>query len=304
MAMEDQQKRAVFVVGSLNMDLVIKVDRWPNAGETLLGESIEYLPGGKGANQAAAAGEMGALTYMVGKVGSDSFGEMLCKSLNEHRVITDYVKREPDAPTGLAIIGVDKNGENRIVVISGANFRLMPEDLKSLDWSTASILLLQLEIPTDTVLAAAKLGAEHKAFVVLDPAPARDLPDELWQYIDLITPNTTEAQHYTGVEIVDMDSARKALQYLKRLAKAVALKMGEKGVLIADGDDEAYIEAEKVNAIDTTGAGDVFAGALAFMLSNGKSLYESAIFANHVAAISTTKKGAMTSIPSIREVVR
>ncbi|MDI3298759.1 MAG: ribokinase [Bacillota bacterium] len=297
----------IVVVGSLNMDLVVQVPRWPGPGETVPGERFLQVPGGKGANQAAAAAALGGEVAMVGRVGRDAFGEALLANLRRFGVDVSGVAADAGAPTGVAVIGVEPDGENRIVVVPGANGRLRPEDLAAPAcadlWGQAEVLLLQCEIPVETIVAAARLGRRHGLAVLLDPAPPVPLPEEIWSSVDACLPNQLEAGVLTGRPVGDLTSARlAAADLLARGLRWVAVKLGAQGVLLGEGSDFLHIAGLKVPAVDTTAAGDVFAGALAVGLTEGLAFAAAASFANRAAALSTTRPGAQSSIPRREEV--
>ena len=287
------------------MDLVVKSPRIPVTGETILGGDFIMTPGGKGANQAVAAAKLGADVHLVAKLGRDIFAERSLASFKETGINTDYVTQTADASSGVALITVDDEGNNAIVVAPGANGQLSRDDVEAARSviASAGALVVQLEIPLDTVEYAAALGHEHHVPVVLDPAPACELGWDLLAKLDVITPNETEAQIVTGVEVTDVDSARAACEsLLERNVRAVALTMGSKGFLAASDEGFEFVEAVEVDAVDTTAAGDAFAGALAVGLANGQSFLEAADFARYVAALSIKKMGAQASMPSRREV--
>ena len=299
----------IVVVGSLNMDLVVRVSRWPEAGETLIGEDFDQVPGGKGANQAAAAAVAGGSVAMVGLVGDDPFGETLRTTLTELGVNVEAVSVRPATRTGVALIGVDASGENRIVVVSGANAALAPDDVErsagSGTWDGAAVLLVQCEIPAQTVLSACRLARSRHMTVVLDPAPPIDLPSEIWPLVDICTPNQGEAAALTEQEVRDAEGARRAGQKLRdRGVGAALVKLGPDGVLVLDERGCVHVPGIYVDAVDTTAAGDVFAGALAVALAEGSDLVDAASFANRAGALSTTRRGAQTSLPAREEIDR
>lgn len=289
---------AIVVVGSLNEDLTVSVSRWPEAGETVFGERLERSAGGKGANQAAAAARLGGEVAMVGRVGDDPAGRRLRDGLSGLGVDVANVAVVPGTPTGMAIVGLDASGGNRIVVLSGANACLESAALDGLDWRGVRVLLLQLEIPLATVTAAARAAHAAGARVVLDPAPAVSLPDELLGLVDILTPNALEAAQLAGREVVDVGTARLVASQLEaRGPRAVVITLGASGAVLADGNYVTHLPAPKVAAVDTTGAGDAFNGALAVALAEGQPLASAVIFANRVAALSTTRPGAQASLP-------
>jgi len=300
-----QDKPKIVVVGSSNMDLVVKSPRIPAIGETILGGDFIMVPGGKGANQAVAAAKLGAEVYFIAKLSDDVFGEQSLNNLRKEGVNTKYVTQTQEAPSGVALIMVDEGGNNVIVVAPGANQKLFPEDVKEAESSIASsgALVAQLEVPLETVEFAAQLANNFNVPFILDPAPAQKLSSELLRMVDVLTPNETEAQILTGVEVTDEDSARAASEnLLEHGVKAVILTMGAKGFLLADNDRMEFVPAIKVDAVDATAAGDAFTGSLAVGLAGGQTLYDAALFANNVAALSVTKMGAQSSMPT-REAV-
>jgi ribokinase len=288
----------VMLVGSANMDLVVHVDRFPNPGETLRGDEFQSFPGGKGANQACAVGRLGGSAGLLAKLGVDGFGDALVNSLISAGVAEDWILRDPSAPTGVALITVGPSGENTIVVSPGTNDLITPDDVSAaLGSTTFKVLLTQLEIPLPAVEAAAQ-HRKHALFI-LNPAPARELPDSLLQQVDFITPNETEAHMLTGIFPADDSSCRactKAL--LSRGVKNVILTLGENGSFWANREDAMRFPSIQVSPVDTTGAGDAFNGALAHFLSMGESIPQAIRYANVTGALSTTKPGAQASMPS------
>lgn len=288
----------ILVIGSINMDYVCTVDELPKKGETLLSNGFVDSGGGKGANQAVAARRLGAEVAMIGAVGKDVSGDKLIDSLRKEGINVDYIKRV-DIPTGNAIVTVDKNGDNTIVVYSGANFQVDEELINSYEAviEDNDFIILQLEIPMNTVLYSAKLAKKHGKKVVLNPAPAKELPKEIYEYIDYITPNETELARITGIDDVKLASK----ELINRGAKNVVVTLGEKGSYYL-GDGELEVESFKIEAVDTTAAGDSFNGALAVALGEGKSIEEALKYANAVGALTTTKIGAQVSLPYKEEV--
>lgn len=295
----------IVVLGSLNIDLVARVPRFPAAGETLTGSDFKTVPGGKGANQAVAAARLGANAAMVGRVGDDVFGGSLIEGMRKDGVDADHVLATPGAPTGTALITVDDRAENSIVIIPGANGNLSPADVDT--WAGvirgAKVLMLQLEVPLETVLRAAETAKKAGVTVMLDPAPARELPVELLRQVDIITPNETEASILTGRTVSDARTAKlAAVDLLRTGVGTVLVKLGARGALVAAGNTFEHVDGFSVQAVDTTAAGDAFGGALATALVEGKSLQEAVVFANAVGALATTRFGAQTSMPSRQEV--
>jgi ribokinase len=297
---------AVIILGSINMDLVVKTPRFPKPGETLTGHTFFTAPGGKGANQAVAAGKLGVDVRMVGRVGKDVFGETLLASMKGNGVDTQSVLQDGEQPSGTAVIFVDDEAENEIVIVPGANGAIGAADLERLDdvLDPNGLLLLQLEIPMDTVLEAAKMAHKKGATVIFDPAPVMPLPEELYQYIDVITPNETEASALVGFEVNNEDRAVQAAKVLQeRGVREVVIKMGSKGAYWHNGQQEVFLNAFKVNAVDTVAAGDAFNGAMAAGLAEGLSMQESLKWGMAGGAISTTRRGAQPSLANREELL-
>lgn len=293
----------IVVVGSSNMDMVVRADRIPVPGETVLSGSFFMNPGGKGANQAVAVARLGGDVVFVSRLGNDVFGRQFSQLFRDEGIDISFLMYDEDLPSGVALITVDKGGENSIVVASGANARLRAEDLAGVMDGPAGILLLQLEIPMAVVEHAVDYAATKGIKVILNPAPAAVLSDALLRKIDILTPNKTEASMIAGLPVTDMDSARKAAKVIcDKGVGTVVITMGELGAVICAEGECAVVETKKVDAVDTTAAGDVFNGAMAVALSEGKSMTEAVRFACDAAAISVTRLGAQTSIPYRREV--
>ena len=300
-----QNKPKIVVVGSSNMDLVVKSPLIPAKGETILGGDFIMTPGGKGANQAVAAAKLGAEVYFVAKLGDDIFGRQSLSNFQKVGIHTDFVLQIKEAPSGVALITVDDAGDNVIVVAPGANLKLFPEDVKKAQSTIASsgAVAAQLEVPLETVEFAARLANDAGVPFILDPAPAQKLSDELLGMVDVLTPNETEAEILTGIEVTDENSALLvAKDLLQRGVKAVILTMGARGYLLATKDETEFAASVKVDAFDATAAGDAFTGSLAVGLARGKTLRDAALFANHVAALSVTKMGAQSSMPDAEQV--
>ena len=291
----------IIVFGSINIDLVATTPRLPVAGETLLGRDFFKAPGGKGANQAVASARLGIPTYMVGRVGADSFGAELVNSLQASDVQTDNVFVDETVSSGIAMITVDVRGENQILVIPGANGRVNQEDVERLSrlLAEATALLLQFEIPMSAVVAAAKAAREAGVTVILDPAPVQsDVPDALYPLIDIITPNEVEAAQLVGFPVDGEESAKKAAQVLRqRGVKNAIVKLGAKGVLCATQEESFFIPTFRVHTVDTTAAGDAFNGGLAAALHEGLSLRQAVVWGAAAGAIAATKPGAQPSLP-------
>lgn len=296
----------VTVVGSLNTDLVIKAPRLPDAGETVLGGSFAIIPGGKGANQAVAAARLGARVVMVGCVGDDAFGEQLRLGLAADGIDVTHVRVARGVASGVALITVDQLGRNTIVVASGANMQLAATDVDAAQDAigASQVVMLQLEVPLDVVIRSAQLAHSRGVAVVLDPAPARPLPPTIYRYVSVIHPNELEAQVLTGVPVTDDQGARLAAErLLKAGSPAAIIKLGARGAFVATSSTAESVPGIPVDAVDTTAAGDAFAGALAIALAEGKTLSAAARFANVVAALKVTRLGAQPSMPTRDEVV-
>ncbi len=295
----------ITVIGSSNTDMVIKTSKLPAPGETILGGRFLMNTGGKGANQAVAAARLGGKVTFVGKIGDDIFGKKAVQQLEDEGINVDFVTVDPENPSGVALITVDRDAENSIVVAPGSNGTLSSADfdkaLSVLDRS--DFVLMQLEIPISTVEYIARLAALKQKKVILNPAPAATLSDELLRNLYLITPNETEVELLTGINVMDEQSALKAATQLhEKGVEVVIITMGAAGAfLLANGTSE-LIKAPKVEAIDTTAAGDTFNGALVVALSEGKTIQESIVFANKAAAISVTRIGAQSSVPYRKEI--
>ena len=290
----------ILVVGSINMDLVVRADRLPKPGETIIGDQFETIPGGKGANQAIAASRMGASVRMVGSVGNDTFGDILSKGLAEDGIDITYLRRSSSMPNGVALIQVDQHGQNTIVVVPGANGELMESDLAMAfeGFGRGDLLLLQLEVPMPTVQAAAVAAKKQGLTVVLNPAPAQNLPAVLLNNIDILIPNESETKLIGKSDVLEV-----AIKQIREQFSGILLvTMGELGVDAWQGTDRERIPAFKVDAIDTVAAGDAFVGVLAANLATGMPLRSAIRSANAAAAISVTRLGAQPSLPSKLEV--
>lgn len=296
----------ILVVGSSNTDMVIKTAHLPVAGETTLGGVFFMNPGGKGANQAVAAARLGGNVTFICKTGNDIFGRQSEQLFQDEGIKTDHILSDPNHPSGVALITVDQNAENCIVVASGANATLSVIDLVNLEQliDQVNIVLIQLEIPLETVTHVVQMAAAKGVKVVLNPAPACSLSDALLSSVSIITPNRTEAEMLSGIVVNDMESAKKAAQIIKEKGvDTVIITLGREGALILHDNEFIHSLAPVVEAIDTTAAGDVFNGAFVVALAENKSIEEAAIFACHASAISVTRLGAQSSAPSRNEII-
>ena len=296
----------IVAVGSLNMDLVAQVPQLPQRGQTIAGYEFQMLPGGKGANQAFAVGRLGGQARMIGRVGDDAFGERLRSSLSSAGVDVSGVMSTPGQSTGVALILVETGGQNQIVVAAGANGKLSSDDVHAeLQRAPGRYLLLQLESPLDAVEAAARRGRLCGMSVILDPAPAMPLSSSLLGNIDVLTPNESEALILLADrgDHIPLDQAPAVCTRLLNLGPScIILKMGERGVWLAERRQSRHFPAPRVEALDTTAAGDTFNGALVTALAEGKPLENAVGFANCAAALSVTRLGAQASVPSRQEV--
>lgn len=303
--MNNTRRQKFCVVGSLNMDLVTKVKRFPRDGETLLGESFSILPGGKGANQAVALSRLGGDVEMLGVIGNDILGQQYLEVLNKEGIGNSHLKISDNLVTGTASIVVNETGENKIIVVPGANSECSSsyvsssaEIIKNCDY-----LLLQLEIPIESVLKAAKIAHDAGVGIILDPAPAKEIPLELFSLLSVITPNETEAAILTGCDTKNLKGISNAASRFHDLGvEVVIIKAGKRGAFFSKSGKCTKIKGYKVNTIDTIAAGDSFNAGLAFSLSNGAEFPEAIKFANAVAAISTTQVGAQIAMPTIDKV--
>jgi ribokinase len=296
--------RRIVVVGSSNTDMILKLDRIPKPGETILGGEFVTAAGGKGANQAVAAAKAGGAVTLVARVGHDMFGEQALAGFVDHGINVNHVQREK-CPSGVALIFVAKDGENSIGVGSGANAKLSPADVRKAKsaFADADAVIVQLETPLETVQAAADLAAAEGAIVILNPAPAQPLPDALLNKVSIVTPNETEAELLTGIRVTDEASCEMAADVLLRKGiETVIITLGSRGSFVATKTSKQLVPGFKVTPVDTTAAGDTFNGALAVALADGQPLIEAVRFANAAGAISVTRMGAQPSAPTRVEI--
>ncbi|RTR35713.1 ribokinase [Robertmurraya yapensis] len=296
----------ILVIGSFMMDLVVRTPRAPENGETIIGNSFSRFPGGKGANQAVAAARLGGKVTMVGKVGSDNFGDEFLHTLKKENIDTKHIERDLTHPTGVGSITLEENGNNRIVVVPGANRQYLVNDLDRIQdlIKQSSILVVQLEMDFGMTKQAVAYADMYDVPVILNPAPAQKLDDELLEKVTYLTPNETEAEILTGIKVDSLESAEAAAKVLlAKGVKNVIVTLADKGALIVNATGTQHIPGYTVKPIDTVAAGDSFNGALAVGVTIGKPLDEVVQFANAVGAIAVTREGAIPSLPYINEVL-
>lgn len=294
----------ICVIGSLNMDLVVNVDTMPKPGQTIIGSNFKEVPGGKGANQAVAMARLNGNVSMIGKVGEDGFGQTLINSLKNDKVDTTYIQTSKGA-TGVALITVDKNAQNSIVVSPGANFEVKEDDIDNNIEAikNSDIVVLQLETPLNTIKYALNKAKELNKYTILNPAPAVKLDDEIIKNVDLLTPNETELEIISGVSIETEEDIQKAAQIMiENGVKELIVTLGSKGSLYINKEKSMFKKAYKVEAVDTTAAGDSYTGALAVALSQDKNIEDAMDFASKVGALSVLKEGAQSSLPTLEDV--
>ena len=295
----------IVVVGSTNMDFFTYTDHIPALGETVIGNRYLMVMGGKGANQAVGAARLGAESNLVGRVGNDLFGQNMLNTLVKHGVSCEYVKIDHQEGSGVALVIVQKEGDNIIVVVPGANMHIDPGDVSEASdlIKDADVLMLQLEIPVDVVEKAIDIALDSETICILNPAPARNLPNTILQKVHLLTPNQSEARTLTGMETDSLRGAQAAGEaLLNKGVETVVITLGSQGALIVGPENTKHMPGISVNAIDTTGAGDAFMAGLGVALAEGKAIDEAVSFANIVGALTTTKHGAMPALPT-RDVV-
>lgn len=286
----------IVVVGSINMDLVVRSPRHPEPGETILGTDFQTFPGGKGANQAVASARLGGNVMMVGRVGTDPFGEVMLNNLRKEGIDTSYVLPTPGIASGVALITVSDSGQNNIVVVPGANWKLTPEDIRNAEQAfiNAQVVMLQLEIPLDTVIEAARMGKKHSAQVILNPAPARQLPAELFSDVAYLIPNENELNLLTEMESIEI-----AANSLKSIGLGcLIVTLGADGALILKDETSIQILPHSVIVVDTTAAGDAFVGAFSVAITEGQNVLDAVAFGNAAGALAVTTAGAQPSLPT------
>ncbi len=296
----------ISVLGIFVADISFSGPKIPAVGETILGNKYNIGPGGKGCNQAVAIARLGGKVNFISKIGTDSYGKLALNTLLKNKINTENVIQDPNLQTGVAGILVDKNsGKNAINVIVGApsTFKISEIDDQINIIKKSKIFLTQLELPKEVTLYCLKTAKENGCLTILNPAPASEIPNEFYSYIDYFTPNETEAEFYTGIKITNEKDAKQAADKLINLGiKKIIITLGEKGLFYSDGNEELYLKASSVKAIDTTGAGDAFNGGFAFGLSKEKPIKECLEIANKVAGLSTTKLGAGDSMPFFKDI--
>ncbi len=300
----------VTVVGSLNVDLVCRARRRPDTGETLIGDAFDIFTGGKGFNQATAAARLGAEVTLIGSVGADLFGDMLLAATENERINNRFVTKRGEVGTGVATIVIEPDGDNSIIVVPRANMALTRADIDAAadEIANANVLLLQLETPVAASAHAAAIAKAHGTTVILNPAPAQPLPDSLLASVDILIPNESETELLSGIKIDNHEDARRAAEVLRgRMvaapSTAVVLTLGVQGALMLTATESAHVPALTVDAVDTTGAGDAFCGALATTLASGETLRGAVAFANAAGAAAVTVVGATPSMPTREKVM-
>ncbi|MHB9030318.1 MAG: ribokinase [Candidatus Latescibacterota bacterium] len=297
--------KPIVVLGSSNTDMIVKIDRIPKPGETVIGGEFSTAPGGKGANQAVAAARAGGEVVFIGRVGNDDLGQAAIEGYVRDGINVDHVLRDTGASSGVALIFVDKKGENSIAVASGANARVSPGDVRKAEdvIASAGMLLMQLEIPLDAVHAAAEIAFDRGAPVILNPAPAQPLDDDLLRKISILTPNESETEILTGMKVEDETGAAKAAEALRaKGVEAVIVTLGSRGAYVSSEEFTGNVPCFRVECVDTTAAGDVFNGALTVALSEGRKIRDAVRFACAAAGISVTRMGAQPSAPKREEI--
>ncbi|MBZ4683329.1 MAG: ribokinase [Fusobacteriaceae bacterium] len=296
--------KKILVLGSINMDLVTKVKITPNVGETVFGDGLVQIPGGKGANQAVAIGRLGGNIKMIGKIGKDEYGKKLIENLKKNNVDTKYITESQEKSTGIAFIMVNEDGDNSIVVIPGANYDIKPEDIKEEMFENIDYVLAQLEVPMETINKAFEIAKKKGIYTILNPAPAKVLDQKIIKNTDLIIPNETEFKTITGYRPNDIEIEKGINELFEKGINAILITLGKNGVKYIDKNKNEYkVKAYKVNAIDTTAAGDSFIGGFITALSEGKNLEDAIENGVKVAAITVTKFGAQSSLPTKNELL-
>jgi ribokinase len=297
-------KNLVTVVGSLNYDLIIEQDRVPRLGETFRGNDLKTAAGGKGANQAAQCGKLGLNTYLVGCVGNDIFADTLLTSLKESNVNTSYIKTS-DTKTGMGIVQVMPDGDYFSTILPGANYRITKEDILKAEEiiSQSKIVILQFEIPKELIELTISLANKHNCYIIFNPAPVNEIKEDYLNMVDCLVLNETEAEFFYGKEVNSVNHALDACEAMyPRIKDRIIITLGEKGSVYFDGQSKDHIPAETVNAVDATGAGDSFIGALAYSIYHDYKITDALSLSSHVSARSVTKIGGQPSFPFINEI--
>jgi ribokinase len=297
--------RPIYVIGSSNTDMVVKTEKLPMPGETVIGGIFFMNPGGKGANQAVAAARLGGRVTFIARVGADLFGSQALQQFQKENINTQFVTQDPEHPSGVALIGVDRQGENTIIVAPGSNRQLNVKDVANAFESIEekSIILIQLEIPQETVEFAILSGKRKNCDVILNPAPVQPVDNNALRNLSIITPNETEAEMLTGIRITDLKTAEQAARQLHQAGVPnVIITLGSKGAFVSTGANGKLVAAPKVTALDTTAGGDCFNGALAVALAEGMKIEGAVDFACRAASLSVTRMGAQSSMPYRKEI--
>ena len=296
----------IYVAGSINMDIVTKMENLPRPGETVFAQELHYIPGGKGSNQAVAASRLGEHVYLIGKLGNDPFGQSLTEFLGQEQLNLDYLFYTDSAPTGIALINVDGRSENSIVVVSGSNFHLSVNDVDQINLQENDVVVSVFEIPQPTIKHLFHKAKQAQAKTILTPAPATPFIDGLLELVDYLILNETELAFFCNQDQINQDPeaiAANAQQLRHHDEQTIIVTLGAKGAIAVHGDTMLQIEGIAVKAVDTTGAGDCFAGAFAVAVAEGMSLQDAVSFANTAASISVQHLGASTSMPTRQTVV-
>lgn len=300
----------VCIVGSMNMDIVLSVKAMPKEGETIFSDGMKMIPGGKGANQAVAAARCGAEVIMIAKTGEDANGNILVNELKIDNIDTNYIFKDKINPTGTAIITVDEEANNSIIVVSGSNMNLTNDEIHECENTIkdSDIVITQFETPIEAGIEAFKIAKANNKITILNPAPAKEIEDELLKYTDIIIPNETEVSSLTGTDVYDLETAKVAAKKLNSLGvKYVIITLGEKGAALIGENKAEIIPAFKVEALDTTAAGDSFIGGFSSKLDinniNFENLKDAILFGNKVSSIAVQRPGAQPSIPYLEEII-
>ena len=298
------ERRALVVVGSLHMDLTVKTERIPQIGETVLGKHLTMSPGGKGANQAVAAARLGADVTLVGRVGADALGRKLIENAKGKGIDINYIVKDRETATGVALIMVDEEGNNLIAVAPGADMRCCTDDIDRAEnvIKSSDVLSIQLEIPPHVVEYAIDKAFKEGVKVILNPSPAQQLPDKLLRKVYILTPNEKEAEALSNCKVTSVKAAKRAAEKIReRGVENVIVTLGKNGAIMARGGETVHVKGIDVNTVDATGAGDAFCGTLAVAISSGKNLKEAVMYSNCAGALATTKIGAQEALPKASE---